>query len=109
MAARRLSWGACATTARAIAATSGVAALDLWREHRERIHLLLTDVVMPEAVNGIALAARLVAEKPDLRVIYTSGYSAGQTPDTPLVDGINFLQKPYDAGKLAEVVRRRLD
>ena len=90
-------------------AATGVAALEVWHHHGDRIQLLLTDLVMPDRMNGIALAEHLLAERPDLRVLYTSGYSAGHSSDVPLVDGVNFLQKPYDAEKLADVVRRRLD
>jgi PAS domain S-box-containing protein len=90
-------------------AESGAAALRIWREHLEKIHLLLTDLVMPDGVTGRQLARQLQSEKPDLKVIYTSGYSAEAGEGPALIDGVNFLQKPYPSGKLAKTVRNCLD
>jgi PAS domain S-box-containing protein len=93
-----------------IEAVSGVEALDLWDKHRESVSLLLTDMVMPDGVTGRELAERLLAQKPGLKVIYSSGYSpeiAGG--EMSLQEGVNFLQKPYNPQKLAQIVRRQLD
>jgi PAS domain S-box-containing protein len=74
----------------------------------ERVDLLFTDVVMP-GLDGRALAARLRARRPGLRVLYASGYvgdlpaGAGGEPDAPL------LAKPYTPADLARRVRRVLD
>ena len=57
-------------------AESGVKALQVWRESKDRIDLLLTDLVMPDQMNGRELAEKLWAERPRLKVIFTSGYSA---------------------------------
>ena len=95
---------------RVIEAASGLAALEVWKVHRDEIKLLLTDLVMPDGVSGRELSQRLQAERPELKVIYTSGYSqeiAGH--DFPLREGENFLAKPFQATKLAKVVRARLD
>ena len=92
-----------------IAAESGVAALALWREHKDKIQLLLTDLVMPGGVTGLKLAEMLHAEKPELRVVYTSGYSTELKQNTRLVDGVNYLQKPYAPAALARVIRGCLD
>lgn len=91
-------------------AHSGREALSVWEGHRDRIALLITDMVMPEGISGGELAQRLLAQKGSLKVIYTSGYSidlAGS--DLPLHEGINFLPKPYQPTRLAETVRRCLD
>jgi len=91
-------------------ATTGVAAVEVWNEHRHQIRLLLTDLVMPDGMTGKELAAQLTAQNQALKVIYTSGYSqeiAGK--DFPLRDGINFLSKPFQAAKLAQTVRNILD
>jgi DNA-binding NtrC family response regulator len=56
------------------------------------------------------LAGKFKSQKSNLKVIYTSGYSvevAGK--DLPLMDGLNFLQKPFDAERLALAVRKCLD
>jgi two-component system, cell cycle sensor histidine kinase and response regulator CckA len=73
------------------------------------LELLLTDVVLP-GMNGHALAARLQAERPDLRIIYTSGYADerilnhGRSDDAP-----PFLQKPFTSAALLSKVREVLD
>ena len=91
------------------AAESGVAALKLWQEHKEQIQLLLTDMVMPGGLTGFSLAEKLHAEKPQLRVIYTSGYSTEIRKASRLGTGTNFLQKPYSPSALARLVRDSLD
>lgn len=95
---------------RVLEATTGVTALEVWKEHQQDIRLLLTDLVMPDGMTGKALAEQLVAQNAKLKVIYTSGYSreiAGK--DFPLQDGVNFLSKPFQAAKLAQTVRANLD
>ncbi|HUA66635.1 MAG TPA: PAS domain S-box protein [Alphaproteobacteria bacterium] len=95
---------------RLLTASHGIEALELWKAHRDQIRLLLTDLVMPRGMNGRALALKMLAEKPDLKVLYTSGY-ATDVADTnfQLEDGVNFLQKPYLPQKLSEIIRRALD
>lgn len=91
---------------RVFQASSGLVALDVWREHKGEIDLLLTDMVMPDGVSGRELADRLLKEKPDLKIIYTSGYSPGMAgTDTARLTGFNFLPKPYPPSRLAELVR----
>ena len=61
-------------------------------------------------MTGRQLAEWLEADRPDIPIIYTSGYAAeAVSGDFPLRDGENFLQKPYPPQKLAELIRRRLD
>ncbi len=95
---------------RVLEATTGLTAVEVWKEHRHDIKLLLTDLVMPDGMTGKQLAEVLVHENPNLKVIYTSGYSrdiAGQ--GFPLQDGVNFLSKPFQAAKLGQTVRNSLD
>ena len=95
---------------RVLEASSGVEALDIWKQHRDEIHLLLTDLVMPGGMTGKDMAARLLQENPKLKVIYTSGYSSGVAgKDFSLKEGINFLNKPFQVQKLAQTIRDRLD
>jgi two-component system, cell cycle sensor histidine kinase and response regulator CckA len=94
---------------RIIAAPSGVAALKLWAERKSEINLLLTDMRMPEGITGRELAERLTAEKPDLKVIYVSGYSIEGPYAGDLREGDNYLTKPYTPPGLAQIIRRRLD
>ncbi|MDB6027932.1 MAG: Blue-light-activated protein [Verrucomicrobiales bacterium] len=91
-------------------AESGPAALKLWAKHKDEVDLLLTDLVMPEGMSGRDLAEQLQADKPELKVIYTSGYSPGMAgKDIALLEGFNFLPKPYPPGRLAQMVRECLD
>jgi CheY-like chemotaxis protein len=91
-------------------AESGVKALQVWQSCKEKVDLLLTDLVMPDRVNGRELAEQLWAERPRLKVIFTSGYSADVVgTDFVLRRGLNYLQKPYHPQKLALAVRECLD
>jgi two-component system cell cycle sensor histidine kinase/response regulator CckA len=95
---------------RVLEATHGVHALKLWEEHRETVSLLVTDLVMPAGLSGQKLASRLQQDKPQLKVIFTSGYSsevAGRQVDSQL--GENFLQKPFLPDQFLETIRRCLD
>jgi len=95
---------------RVIQAESGVKALELWHNTREHVDLVLTDLVMPDQMNGRELAEKLWAERPALKVIFTSGYSVDVVgADFVLQRGINYLQKPYPPSKLALAVRDCLD
>ena len=91
-------------------AASGHDALGVWQEHKDEIELLLTDLVMPGDMNGHDLAEKLHAEQPNLKVIFTSGYSADIVgKNFKLEPDLNFLQKPYPPQTLALTVRRCLD
>jgi PAS domain S-box-containing protein len=91
-------------------ADTGVKALELWQNNKPKIDLLLTDLVMPDHLNGRELAEKLRAERPRLKVIFTSGYSADVVgKDLVLQRGLHYLQKPYDPQKLAITVRTCLD
>jgi CheY-like chemotaxis protein len=73
------------------------------------IDLLLTDVVMP-GLSGRALAERMVAERPGLRVLYMSGYTAGAIgEDWVLNPELEYVQKPFGPEDLARKVRAVLD
>ncbi|MBL8113430.1 MAG: response regulator, partial [Acidobacteria bacterium] len=92
-------------------AETGVQALEVWKEHGERVDLLLTDMVMPDGMSGRELAEALHRERPELPVVFTSGYSPelGGQGIPGLVEGLNFIQKPYAPKKLADLVRQCLD
>ncbi len=59
-------------------AATGKEALKLWSECGDKIDLLLTDMVMPEGISGVELAERLLADRPDLKIIFTSGYTSSE-------------------------------
>lgn len=94
---------------RVLAAADGPSALALARACEEPIDLLLTDVVMP-GMNGRELAEALLAERPDTRVLFASGY----TDDAVLLHGVrtdelSFIQKPFTPPTLVRRVREALD
>jgi PAS domain S-box-containing protein len=92
-----------------ITAGNGLEALAVWREHGRNVDLLLTDMVMPEGLTGLDLAKRLLVDKPDLKIIFTSGYSRDLTnSNAPFLAGRHFLAKPYQSSALLETVRESL-
>jgi len=92
-----------------IEAEDGEQALMLAHQYANEISLILTDMVMPKGISGRDLAERLTEERPDLKVIFTSGYSPDLF-DSSLVleEGVNYLPKPYNAAMLAEILRGAL-
>jgi signal transduction histidine kinase/CheY-like chemotaxis protein/HAMP domain-containing protein len=91
-------------------ASTGKEALDVWRESASRIDLVLTDMVMPDGISGVDLAERLLADRPDLKIIFTSGYTSAEINAELLSRSqARFLQKPYSYTTLARAVRDGLD
>ena len=91
-------------------AATGRSALEVWKQHSKQVDLLLTDIVMPDGITGRDLAEAVKQQRPDLRVLFSSGYSSDIIgKDFVLADGVNFLQKPYSPQTLAETVRDCLD
>jgi two-component system, cell cycle sensor histidine kinase and response regulator CckA len=91
-------------------AEDGEHALAVAQGRLNDIALLLTDMVMPKGITGRELARRLTAERADLRVIYTSGYSPDLfDPTLVLEEGVNYLPKPYTSEMLADTLRTALD
>jgi two-component SAPR family response regulator len=74
-----------------------------------RIDLLFTDVIMPGSVSATELAGKARALHPDLRVLFTSGYTENAMIHNGRLDeGINLLSKPYGRAELASAVRTLL-
>jgi PAS domain S-box-containing protein len=92
-----------------LAAQNGEEALGLAKQHPGRIHLLLTDVVMP-GINGRVLAERLLVTRPDTKILYMSGYTDSFIAGHGVLDqSTNLLYKPFSEEKLIERVRSVLD
>ncbi len=92
-----------------LAAPSGDEALYLFERQSGKIDLLLTDVILTD-MDGRQLATKLIQHKPDLRVLYTSGYSKNiLAAQGELPEGIAFLAKPYTPQTLSRKVREVLD
>jgi PAS domain S-box-containing protein len=87
----------------------GAEAIELSNQHAGPIHLLVTDVVMPQ-MSGRELAQRLATLRPDLKVLYMSGYTDDAiVRHGVLASGIAFLSKPFTPDALALKVRELLD
>jgi CheY-like chemotaxis protein len=85
--------------------TNGRQALQVWEEHRKRIDLLLTDLILPDGMAGTELARILQEAKPGLKVLFTSGYDADRlAKEFPEGAAVNLVQKPFHARKLSEMV-----
>jgi PAS domain S-box-containing protein len=92
-----------------LAAGTADNAIRLAREHSCPIHLLLTDVVMPE-MNGRDLATRVAALQPGVKSLFMSGYTADIIEQRGVTEGdTHFIQKPFSAKGLAAKVRQALD
>ncbi|SDG58523.1 response regulator [Pelagibacterium luteolum] len=86
-------------------AIGGEAAIELIATHPD-ISLLFTDVVMPGGMNGAELAKKALEMRPELRVLFTSGYSANAiVHDGRLDTGVELLSKPYSRDQLANRLR----
>ncbi len=85
---------------RVIPAASGEDAMKMWPTHKEQVDFLLTDVIMP-GMNGLELYRRLSLDRPDLKVLYISGYPEDVIADQGVLEQtIQLLEKPFSPTKL---------
>jgi two-component system, cell cycle sensor histidine kinase and response regulator CckA len=92
-----------------LAESSPRKALELARAHDGRIHLLVTDVVMPE-MNGRELAGQMTALYPDIRLLFMSGYTANVIAHQGVLEkGVQFIQKPFSMQQIAVKVDTALN
>jgi PAS domain S-box-containing protein len=95
---------------RVLEATSGVNALEVWSGHRDEIDLLVTDIVMPGGLSGWELGQRLLRERPELKVLHTSGYSDEMLGEAAALRGTpNLLEKPFGPIEMLRRIRERLE
>jgi DNA-binding NtrC family response regulator len=80
----------------------------IWEKHADTVDLLLTDVVMPD-MNGPRLAEELRSIRPDLRVLYMSGYPGAGGLAAPTGESLACIEKPFTPVSLAAKVRGVLD
>jgi CheY-like chemotaxis protein len=90
-------------------AASGPEALRVWAEAKGKFDLVVTDMIMPGGMTGRELGIELKKQKPSLKIIYTSGYSAELVGKDLGHDKTIFLPKPYRPPQLALIVRQCLD
>jgi CheY-like chemotaxis protein len=90
-------------------ATQGDEALFICGQHKEPIHLLVTDVVMP-GMSGRELAERLTSLRPEIKILYMSGHTNSAIFHHGVLEpGVILLQKPFTLEGLARKVREVLD
>jgi len=94
---------------RVLAASTPSEAIRLAEDYPGEIHLLMTDVVMPE-MNGRDLSDKILSRYPHMRCLFTSGYTADVIAHHGVLDeGVHFIQKPFSRKDLAAKVRKALD
>jgi len=93
---------------RVLVAPDGEAALELARRHEGALDLLVTDIVMPR-LSGGALASRLLAERPALRVLYITGHATDMVTRHGALEAGVLLEKPFSTEALSQKVREVLD
>jgi two-component system, cell cycle sensor histidine kinase and response regulator CckA len=92
-----------------LSAANGKEAIEVAKTYPEKIHLLITDVIMPE-ISGPELAGELCAARPDLKVIYISGYTDDSlAPEGVLQPGTVLVNKPFSVRVLSAKMREVLD
>ena len=89
---------------RVITADNGEAALDVL-EQGEHIDLLISDVVMP-GMDGPTVVREARKSRPDLKILFMSGYAEEQLRNSIDIENVNFLPKPFSVTELAEAARR---
>ena len=91
------------------AAASGSEALAIFEQHAAEVDLVLTDVVMPQ-MDGKELAHLLLRERPDLKILFTSGYPAQTAIEEQLLSpSVDFIQKPYSTAELVAKIQGLLN
>jgi two-component system, cell cycle sensor histidine kinase and response regulator CckA len=91
------------------AAACASEAVKLWNNAEKKIDLLLTDMVLPEEMNGRELALRLLEQKPDLKILVFSGYMPQDAGKDLEAFGIDFLEKPAPVDRLLKHIRNLLE
>ncbi len=92
-----------------IEAADGAVAMQIAVAHEAVIHLLLTDVIMP-GMNGRELAQRIAEIRPNVKILYMSGYTENVIGHNGMLEpGIRLLQKPFNLRDLKNIVREVLD
>ncbi|MGH1403686.1 MAG: response regulator [Alphaproteobacteria bacterium] len=83
-------------------------ALKILVDQSQEIDLLFTDIVMPGEINGVQLVARALDLRPDLKVLFTTGFIKTSIPDMNLLDSYSILDKPYRPDGLIQEVQKIL-
>ncbi len=91
-----------------LSAANSIEALRVWETNMAKINLLFSDVVMPGKISGIELANLLTKEKPELKVVITSGYNMEMIDKGYQAKNFEFLPKPYTPMDLLKIIHLAL-
>jgi CheY-like chemotaxis protein len=93
-----------------LVAADGAAAIETWQQLHAAIDLVITDIVIPRGLAGPELATRLGELRPDVPVLFVSGYPGDTVgANVALREGLNFVRKPFAIGDLLRCVRSCID
>jgi len=92
-------------------ASNGREAFELWEQYQNSIDLVFTDMVMPAGVSGVELANKLLYQRPQLKIVFASGYTVDDISTDFLErnNGARSLQKPYTRVTLTRAIREAID
>jgi CheY-like chemotaxis protein len=94
---------------RVLEAANGNETLRICKEYKDKIHLMVSDVVMP-GMSGRELAEQIKSLHPEIKVLYTSGYADERIIHYGVLrEGVNYIQKPFTMEGLARKVREAID
>jgi len=89
-----------------LGAGSGRDALAVWENNPAKMDLIITDLTLPHGMTGVALAEKLQTQKPDLKIIYTSGHDRTMVAEKySMPAAANFLKKPFNPNDLVQLVQ----
>ncbi len=92
-----------------LTAESGEEALSVVQNYKDKIHMLMTDIILP-GINGRSTAEKILALRGDIKILYNSGYTAEVIDKQGVLEkGINFISKPFTSHELSVKVREILD
>ena len=92
-----------------IEAENGRIALEIFKRNPDKIDVIFTDIVMPDGMGGIDLIREAREIRPDVKALYTSGYTEKAFPDYQINVGESLISKPYHKKELAQKIRYILD
>lgn len=90
-----------------LAAADALEAIQISQAHPGPIHLMITDILM-DGMSGVELAERLSFKRPEMRVLFATGYPAGLTEGAKLGGDANLLKKPFSGRELSTKIREIL-
>ena len=92
-----------------IEASTGDEALEIFQKYKDEIDILFTDITMPGELNGVQLAARIESIKPEIELLFTTGYIDASVPDIKHIENYPMLYKPYRINHLKLKLKEIMD